>query len=194
MKKMVKKILGFTRCHLNKINIFGKNIYIGKDCTIRANKGQIQLGNDIEINPHTTMLCVTPNAKIILHDNIRLQNYTVVSSARLVEIESGVNFGPFVYIGDNNHTYEDITIPIKDQDPELTKVSKDAKVLIKSGTWIGTKVTIAGNITIGKHCVIGANSVVTKDIPDYCVAAGIPAKVIKLYNFETKTWEKVKKS
>ena len=45
---------------------------------------------------------------------------------------------------------------------------------------------------IGRHCVIGANSVVSKDIPDYCVAAGIPAKVIKQYNFESKEWEKKK--
>ena len=43
---------------------------------------------------------------------------------------------------------------------------------------------------IGKHCVIGANSVVTKDIPDYCIAVGIPAKVIKRYDFEKKQWIK----
>lgn len=193
MKKIAKRLIGALRCLFNGINSFGRNVYIGKDCTIRARKKQILLGNDIEINPHTTLLCVTPDAKIILHDNIRLQNYTVISSARLVEIESGVNFGPFVYIGDNNHTYEDIDIPIKDQDPELTKVPKSAKVLIKSGTWIGTKVTIAGDITIGKHCVIGANSVVTKDIPDYSVAAGVPAKIIKKYNLKTGIWERVVK-
>lgn len=51
---------------------------------------------------------------------------------------------------------------------------------------------IAGTVTIGKHCVIGANSVVTKDIPDYCVAAENPCKIIKRYSFETKQWEKWK--
>ena len=50
---------------------------------------------------------------------------------------------------------------------------------------------IAGSIKIGKHCVIGANSVVTKDVPDYSVAAGAPCKVIKKYNFEKNEWEKV---
>lgn len=62
-------------------------------------------------------------------------------------------------------------------------------VHIGDGSWLGTHVVIAGNITIGKHCVIGANSVVTKDIPDYSVAVGIPAKVVKRYNFDTKCWE-----
>lgn len=51
---------------------------------------------------------------------------------------------------------------------------------------------IAGTVEIGNHCVIGANSVVTHDIPDYSVAAGIPCKVIKQYNTETKQWEKYK--
>ena len=52
-------------------------------------------------------------------------------------------------------------------------------VLIGDDTWIGTNVVIAGTVEIGKHCVIGANSVVTHDIPDYSVVAGCPAKVIK---------------
>ena len=52
-------------------------------------------------------------------------------------------------------------------------------VSIGDDTWIGTNVVIAGTVEIGKHCVIGANSVVTHDIPDYSVVAGCPAKVIK---------------
>jgi len=50
---------------------------------------------------------------------------------------------------------------------------------------------IAGARHIGHNCVIGANSVVTSDIPDYCVAVGIPAKVIKKYDFKKKSWIKV---
>ena len=62
-------------------------------------------------------------------------------------------------------------------------------IVIGEDTWIGTKATIIGNIHIGKHCVIAANSVITKDIPDYSIAAGIPAKIIKRYNFKTNQWE-----
>lgn len=63
---------------------------------------------------------------------------------------------------------------------------------IGNGSWIGTHVAIIGDVHIGKHCVIGANSVVTKDVPAFCVVAGIPAKVIKRYNSETQQWENVK--
>ena len=63
---------------------------------------------------------------------------------------------------------------------------------IGDDTWIGTNVVIAGTVVIGKHCVIGANSVVTHDIPDYSVVAGAPCKVIKQYNTETKQWEIIK--
>jgi len=62
--------------------------------------------------------------------------------------------------------------------------------MIGEGSWIGTKVSIIGSVRIGKHCVIGANSVVTKDIPDFSVAVGAPAKVIKRYDFERKEWIK----
>ena len=58
-------------------------------------------------------------------------------------------------------------------------VQKGQKVFIGEGSYIGINAVIVGNIKIGKHCVIGANSVVTKNVPDYCVAVGSPAKVIK---------------
>ena len=69
------------------------------------------------------------------------------------------------------------------------------KLKVSFGLWRnspGLPVWRSGpNIHIGKHCVIGANSVVTKNIPDYCVAAGVPARIIKKYNFTTETWEKI---
>jgi acetyltransferase-like isoleucine patch superfamily enzyme len=90
-----------------------------------------------------------------------------------------------VYISDNYHGFEDIIRPIKAQ-PTIFKDN----VYIGDDTWIGVNVAIMG-AKIGKHCVIGANAVVTRDIPDYCVAAGMPAKVIKRYNFEKKAWQRV---
>lgn len=57
---------------------------------------------------------------------------------------------------------------------------------------VGFGVQVMPGVTIGRHCVIAAGSIVTKDIPDYCVAVGAPAKVVKKYNVETKKWEKIK--
>lgn len=70
-------------------------------------------------------------------------------------------------------------------------VRNGAKVVIGEGSWLGTNVVVVGDVRIGKHCVIGANSVVTKDIPDYSVAAGTPCKVIKQYDFEREAWVRV---
>jgi acetyltransferase-like isoleucine patch superfamily enzyme len=65
-------------------------------------------------------------------------------------------------------------------------------VIIEDEVWIGNGACILPNVTIGKHSIIGSNAVVTKDIPPYCVAAGVPAKIIKQYNPQTEKWEKVK--
>lgn len=82
---------------------------------------------------------------------------------------------PNVYITDCDHEYRDIEVPVIDQGI----VQKGQIVSIGDGSYIGINAVIVGNVKIGKHCVIGANSVITKDVPDYCVAVGSPAKVIK---------------
>ena len=87
-----------------------------------------------------------------------------------------------VYISDNLHEYTNVCIPIIEQ-PIIQKKN----VSIGSGSWIGENVCIIG-ATIGKHCVIGANSVVTHDIPDFSVAVGSPAKIIKRYDFSQNKW------
>ena len=78
-----------------------------------------------------------------------------------------------------------LEVPIKEQG-----IIQKKDVYIGDGSWLGENVCVIG-ASIGQHCVIGANSVVTKDIPDYSVAVGSPAKVIKRYNPETKQWGKV---
>lgn len=96
--------------------------------------------------------------------------------------------GPHVFIADHNHQYEDIKKPIYLQG---ARHNKGDRIEICSGTWIGTNAVIVGNVRIGKNCVIGANSVVTHDIPDYCVAVGAPARVVKKYNMTSCQWESV---
>jgi acetyltransferase-like isoleucine patch superfamily enzyme len=78
-----------------------------------------------------------------------------------------------VFISDNDHSYSDLDLPIIQQPIKFKK-----NVSIGSGSWIGENVCIIG-ASIGRNCVIGANSVVTKDVPDFSVVAGNPAKVIK---------------
>jgi acetyltransferase-like isoleucine patch superfamily enzyme len=102
-----------------------------------------------------------------------------------------VKMGNYVMLAQNivisglNHGYEDITTP-----PRLQKVITK-QITIEDNVWVGANSVITAGVTIGKHAVIGAGSVITKDIPEYSVAVGNPARVIKKYNFETQKWLKV---
>ena len=123
--------------------------------------------------------------RLEIKDGCSLGHFNHVYATQEIIIEENVLTADKVYISDNLHSYQNINIPIKSQ-----SILQNGKVRIGSGSWIGENACILG-VIIGKQCVIGANSVVTKDIPDYSVAVGIPAKVIKKYNFETQQWERV---
>lgn len=105
-----------------------------------------------------------------------------ISAVQNIEIGDDVLTANNVYIADNIHEYEDINLPIKHQGAKFKQ-----SVQIGSGSWLGENVCVLG-VKIGKNCVIGANAVVTTDIPDYCVAVGIPAKVIRRYDLNIGEW------
>lgn len=103
-----------------------------------------------------------------------------------------------VKIGNNVLIASDVLIAAQNHgiDPEcdieyMNQQLSGEDVTIGDGCWIGEKVCVLSGVTIGKKSVIGAGSVVTKDIPEYCIAVGNPAKVIKRYNFSVHLWEAV---
>ena len=106
-----------------------------------------------------------------------------IVSINEVVIEKNVTIANKVYISDNIHSYEDINTPIIFQEVKFVN-----KVKIGEGSWIGENACIVG-ATIGKNCVVGANAVVLKDVPDYTVVAGNPARVIRKYNTEKNIWQ-----
>lgn len=115
-------------------------------------------------------------------------NFAHIVCTNQILIHENVLIADKVYISDNLHGYKNLDMPIHSQD--LVQISN---VEIGENSWIGENVCIIGS-TIGKHCVIGANSVVTKDISDYTVAIGSPAKPIKKYCFLTNEWRKTDSS
>ena len=132
------------------------------------------------------------NGHIEIGDFSEISMYSRIASVGFVKIGNHVLTGPHIFIADYNHEYRDPLKPVMHQGNRFVpKVDGSPNILIGDGTWIGTNVVIVGNVHIGKHCVIGANSVVTKDIPDYCVAVGQPAKVVRRYSFEKGEWVKV---
>lgn len=105
-----------------------------------------------------------------------------ITSVREVNIGDYVLTANNVYISDNIHEYEDITRPVMHQPVRFKRL-----VIIGAGAWIGENVSIIG-ASVGKNSVIGANSVVTRDIPDYCVAVGAPAVVIRQFDLQLQKW------
>ena len=98
-----------------------------------------------------------------------------------IEIEDDVTTAPNVYITDHNHTYADIDVPITQQWPA------EDPVRIGAGTWIGAGVTVLPGARIGRNVTVAAGSVVRGVIPDHCVIAGSPARVVR--QFVDGRWE-----
>ena len=123
--------------------------------------------------------------KLILGSFVTIGRYSSIGCSTKITLGNHVRIAPYVHITDRNHDYRNINLPIWQQ-PILS-----APVFIDDETWIGYGVQIMPGVKIGKHCIIGAGSVVTNDIPDYSVAVGIPARVVKQYDFNEKKWIKV---
>jgi acetyltransferase-like isoleucine patch superfamily enzyme len=98
----------------------------------------------------------------------------VMTAAREIVLEDEVLFARNVYVSDHRHRYDQVGTAV------LAQGIDDVRpVRIRRGAWLGTNVVVCPGVTIGEGAVIGANAVVTRDIPDFSVAAGAPARVIK---------------
>lgn len=113
------------------------------------------------------------------------QNLHLTCRGRL-KIGEGTVISGNVMITDIDHEYQDIEKPILDQPHVVLPTA------IGQNCFIGYGVCIQAGTTLGRHCIVGANSVVRGNFPNYSVIAGVPAKVIKQYNPDSKVWESLK--
>ncbi|MGF2413886.1 acyltransferase [Ferruginibacter sp.] len=147
---------------------------------------RIFLGNNVFIRKNT-WLAAEPvtgdvNCRLTIGDGTYVGNFCHFYASSKIEIGKKVLFADKVYLSDNLHGYKDINLAVIDQ-----PVMQTNPVIIGDGAWLGENVCVIG-ASVGKNSVVGSNSVVTKNIPDYCVAVGAPAKIIKRYDFELKDW------
>lgn len=115
--------------------------------------------------------------EIIIGNDCNIGEFCHITAINKITIGDGLLTGRFVYIGDNAHgglSIEEANIP-----PAKRKLKSKGEIMIGKNVWIGDKVTILGGVTIGDNVIIGAGSIVTHNIPRNCMAAGMPAKVIK---------------
>lgn len=186
IKAILKKL--FYCLNAKKFKAFPKSSVFIKPDIITGHEF-IQIGENVVFQSMAWLLALKQDniePKLIVEEGSIIGRFAHIVALRKVSIGKNVLMADKVYISDNIHEYKDITKPIMHQ-PILFK----SEVEIGENSWIGENVSIIG-AKIGKHCVIGANAVVSKDIPDYTIAVGSPAKVIKKFNHDTKEWEQLK--
>lgn len=180
-----------------KLGKCGRNFYIEKPINI-PNPKNIEVGNRFHVYYGARIECIKKygdqnfDPKLLIGNNVTFNNFVHIGVINKVIIEDNVLLASRIYISDHNHgsyagdLHSDPEIP-----PSRRPLVSPGIVHIKENAWIGENVTILPNVTIGKSSIIGANSVVSKSIPDYSIAVGSPARVVKSYNLSTKKWIKV---
>ncbi len=197
--KSIRKIIAdsvhyFTRRGFGSDQWKKQFAYFGLDAQI-AYPANIQGYESIEIGDGTVILDHSRISNfhingiepvIRIGKNCYICYYFTILNASSVTIGNDVLFASHVMISSENHGMNP-----ESEESYMAQPLETKPVNIGDGCWIGEKVCILPGVNIGKKCIIGAGSVVTKSIPDYSIAVGNPAKVIKKYNFETHNWERI---
>ncbi len=162
----------------------GKMTYMGPPTSLYGTK-KIFLGDKVRIQPGCR-LEAHDNGKIVIEENVSIgQNFHCTAKDELV-IGKDTTISGNTFITDIDHEYRELGKHILTQ-PMLVK-----KTEIGENCFIGYGVAIQAGTRLGKQCIVGANAVVRGEFPDYCVIVGVPGRVVKIYNPETREWERVK--
>ncbi len=153
---------------------WGKRLTTGKGCRIEAIPQGIS------------------KVTLTIGDDVQLNDYVHITAMESVSIGNNVLLASKIYISDCTHgSYSGGADDSDPTTPPIKRAYTCKPVVVEDNVWIGEFVSILPGVTIGVGSIIGANSVVTKNIPPYVIAVGAPALPIKKYNFETKKWEKI---
>jgi acetyltransferase-like isoleucine patch superfamily enzyme len=129
---------------------------------------------------------------LVIGDNVVAGYFVHVAATNCVRIGSDVLIGSRVIITDHNHgIYKGATQSSPLERPAERVLTPDAETVVEDNVWIGDGVVILPGSHVGKGSIIGANSVVSGVIPQYCMAAGIPARVIRMYDGDSKSWQRI---
>lgn len=139
----------------------------------------VAIGSGVFVGPNSwieVMRFTGPPAQsaITIGDGTSIAGFCTITAVQRVVIEPRVLMARNVYISDHSHAYGQRERAIKDQG-----VTGVAPVRIAEGAWLGHGVVVCPGVTIGRNAVVGANSVVRDDVPDFCVAVGAPARVVR---------------
>ncbi|GGX16410.1 acetyltransferase [Pigmentiphaga litoralis] len=166
----------------------GNRTWVKKPSQI-FNPSNIAIGKDVRIEAGCVLYSVskyaeaTYDGRITIGDGVFANNGLKLSAVSSITVGEGVAFGYNVFITDFDHDYTDLAIPIL-ATPLVTK----GPVSIGKHSWIGANVFISSGVQLGQHCVVAANSVVTKSFPANSVIGGNPARIIRQFDAQEGAW------
>jgi acetyltransferase-like isoleucine patch superfamily enzyme len=197
MKRWIKKLLikwiGMARRILysdqnavnNPNNIsFEMNAGIGYPFII-GNGKLIKLGKNSYVGRQAWLEIYGEKGEIVIEEEVRIGNFACITAIDSVKIGRGTLISEYFYASDHTHGFDPESKLVPAQQP----INSKGGVEIGENCFIGYRVSILPGVKLGKRCVVGAHSVVTRSFPDCTMIAGVPAKAIKKYSFEKKSWE-----
>jgi acetyltransferase-like isoleucine patch superfamily enzyme len=122
--------------------------------------------------------------QILIGNDVFIGSYATITGINKIIIEDGVETGDFIFISDHTHSLT----PEENISVRKRRLYSRGYVKIGAYTALGIHVTILPGVTLGKYCVVGANSVVTHSFPDYSIIMGNPGVLVKSYSMEDKKW------
>jgi lipopolysaccharide O-acetyltransferase len=142
-----------------------------------VNPGRIAIGRDVFVGPGCCFQALDgggDGVAIVIGDGVNIAGSCVLSAVSRVRLGRSVLLARNVYIADHAHAFEDTTRPVLDQG-----VTDIRPVEIGDGAWLGQNVVVCPGVRIGRGAVVGANAVVREDVPDFAVAVGVPARIVR---------------
>jgi acetyltransferase-like isoleucine patch superfamily enzyme len=140
--------------------------------------GRLEVGEHTLFEPNV-WLTLPDAARVRIGSGTFLNMNVMVAAQHLVEIGDHCMFANGCFVTDANHRFEDLDRPVTWQG-----FTSKGPTRVGDNVWCGAHVVITSGVTVGERCVIGANSVVTGDLPPYCIAAGIPARILRRFGPE----------
>lgn len=174
----------YTGYYAGKFKSFGKKSLIFPTFRLTCGLKYIKVGSCVRIGRHVEMTALNYyngqlfKPEIVIGDGTCIRDYSQITAINSIRIGNGVLTGPNILITDNAHGAS--VAKLLDMAPNQRPLFSKGPVIIEDNVWIGAKASIMPGVRIGKGAIIAANSVVTHDVPPYCVVAGIPAKVVKI--------------
>ena len=173
-----------TLCVKGGFKAFGKGSVIRPRADLIVGKKYISVGENVVIGKRIQLTAWGEhhNTKfrpsIVIGDNTQFGAYNHITAINSIKIGNGVLTGKFVTITDNSHGN-----PGDPEDCDISPIERTAyskgPVVIEDNVWIGDKATVLANVRIGRCSIVGANAVVTKGVPPYCIVGGNPARIIR---------------